>query len=349
MTRKRHGFAWAVASVVAGGLLLTACFTANLGGTAASPSPITAFGPTGPTTKKVEFSLISKDSFGTGLGGTNGFLKDNGANPLFPRGVKLSFRNGLSAGIGWDCSDVIGGPSRRVHGGTSTTISPTDLCSMYSDPRVWFGLVTYSSADQRYYSNQGFPPCNEYYQAYLSEFAGGLFLRKPISRKGSAVPDGENIAGFGVVTIVDTNYNRNYDHGDRFGFVSVCGPYTHLDGTGLLPGSAVSKFVAGTRAAALPSGMRSMLSSVAPSNGAIYPSDPSDYNYASCSWTDGPFPAIGGAVPSQVIDEDPELAFELSMLCAMYQPGTTGDLKIGVATRLTTTTTTASTVAPVQK
>jgi len=351
MRKKRNGFAWSVASVAAGGLLLTACFTANIGGTAASPSPITPFAPSGPTTKKVEFSLVSKDSFGTGFGGTNGFLKDNGTNPLFPRGVKLSFRNGLSVGIGWDCNEIVGGPSRFVHGGSTTSISPEDLCSIYADPRLWFGLVTYSSADQRYYPNQGFPPCNDYYQAYLQEFGDGLFLRRPTGPKGSTLPETDNIAGFGVVTILDTNYNRNYDRGDRFAFIPVCGPYTHLDGTGILPTGAVAKFAAGANDLALPSGVSSMLASVAPQNGVIYPSDPEDYNYASCNSGDLPFPSFGGAIPSQLVDDSPGLAFQVSVMCAMYQPGTTGDLKIGVATRLTTTTTTttASTVAPVQK
>lgn len=333
-------------AVVAAGLLLTACFTANLSGTASSPSPIAAFGPsgaTGLTTKKVEFNLVSKASFATGFGGTNGYLKDAGTSPFFPRGVKISFRNGMSIGMGEDCTDINDGPSRRVHGITSTSVNPTDYCTLYADPRFWIGMVTYSSADARYYPNQGFAPCNDYYQAFLSEFAGS-FLLGPVSAKASSGSTAENISGFGIATVIDTNYNRNYDHGDRFSFVPVCGPFTHLDGSQLF-NAPIAKAPA-LDLSGLPASLRSILKPAVQPKSTIYPSDPTQYNYVSCGAIGGPFPGYGGVLPAQYVDDNPYIAITLSAYCAFYQPGTSGDLKIGIGTRITTTSTTSSTLAP---
>jgi hypothetical protein len=297
----------------------------------------------------VQFSLSVKDSLGTGLGGANGSLKDTGTNPFFPRGVKMSFRNGLSVGMGWDCTDgVIDGPSRLVHGATSTSTPIDDLCTNYADPRLWFGLVTYSSDDPRYYPNQGFPPCDTYYQEYLTMFLsmwGGFGA--PLPRSASSSGSG-NISGFGLATVIDTNYNRNYDRGDRFAFVPVCGPYTHLDGSAILPGTA-SAAAADVLGAAPQLQVFERMRSVVTPKDVIYPSDPDDYNYIACGGFDEVLtPSLpGGVFPSQLIDENPYIALELSALCAFTSPGTKGDLKIGIGTRITTTTsTTVSTVAP---
>lgn len=328
------------------GLILTACFTANLSGSASSPSPILPVGPSGSVGpwagKTVQFNLVSKASFASGLGGTTGGLKDAGTNVLFPRGVKISFRNGISLGLGFDCTDFddIGGPARLVHGGSSIP-NPSDLCQYYNDPRVWFGMVTYSSAEPRYYPNQGFLNCNDYYQEYLGVFGSAFFFRKPVT-KSSGSTSGENISGFGFVTIVDTNYNHNYDHGDRFSFVPVCGPYTHLDGSAILTNQPLSQPPA-LDLSVLPASLQTALKKVgtqAPApKSTIYPSDPTQYNYISCL---AGGPTLAGAVSSLYIDSTPIYALYLSMYCAFWQPGTAGDLKIGIGARLTTTSSSTS-------
>ncbi|MEI7991466.1 MAG: hypothetical protein WCH93_03440 [Actinomycetota bacterium] len=314
-----------VGSVVAAALvalLATACFTANLSGSASSPSPIQYGGATGPTgasgvsgsTKKVEFSLKSLDSLGTGFGGGSGFLRDKGTNPAFPYGVKLSFANSLVLGIGGDCNDFSdgpNGPSRVAHSGGQIR-QPDFGCGIYSDPRVWFGLVTYSSADPSRYPNQGFQPCNSQYQQWVNESSGfnAPSPRGPVSNKGASTS--QPISGFGAVMVYDTNYSKNYDKGDRFGFISICGPYTHLDASGL--------------AAPVPQGCQATLRCP----GLLY-------NYGTCPSFDEI--SIGGLVPSVAVDEGgPESAFEALLgVCNVRSSG--GDLKIGIATRITTTTT----------
>ena len=322
--RSHKAVVGSVVAAVSVALLATACFTANLSGSASSPSPIQYGAVTGPTgasgvsgsTKKVEFSLKSLDSLGTGFGGGSGFLRDKGTNPAFPYGVKLSFANSLVLGIGGDCNDFAdgpNGPSRVAHSGGQIRGGEPDFgCGIYSDPRVWFGLVTYSSADPSHYPNQGFQPCNIQYQQWANEFVGGFNApspRGPVSGKGASTS--QPISGFGAVMIYDTNYSKNYDKGDRFGFISICGPYTHLGAYSVLAAPVTQGCQATLRCPGLL------------------------YNYGTCpSFDEIP---IGGLVPSEAIDSDPEGVFgALLNVCNVRSSG--GDVKIGIATRITTTT-----------
>lgn len=354
--------------VVAAGLLLTACFTANLSGSGSTGSAIQPY-------KKLEFTLKSNDSLGLGIGGSTGKLKDSGKNVLFPNGVNISFNNGLVAGFGGDCTDglgLIGGAPRAVHvsgGGGTGPSGPPSFCDLYSDPRQWLGVVTYSSADPRRYPNQGFEPCNDYYQFYLSIFLSVFYGRGPVRPvpKLSASQQ-QNISGFGIAVVIDTNYNRNYDKGDRVSFVPVCGPYTHIEA----PPSAPILQSVNLAGAKMPAGLGSALERAVAKAPAFPRSDPASnqYNYITCGYnsplildpmfgetgafdelfgdsglfgSSGSFGFVPGAISSDFIDESPEAPFLLAIYCAGKV--TSGDVKIGIATRLTTTTTT-TTLAP---
>lgn len=352
--------------VVAAGLLLTACFTANLSGSGSTGSAIQPY-------KKLEFALKSNDSLGLGIGGSTGKLKDSGKNVLFPNGVNISFNNGLVAGFGGDCTDdlgLIGGAPRAVHvsgGGGTGPSGPPSFCDLYSDPRQWLGVVTYSSADPRRYPNQGFEPCNDYYQFYLSiflsAFSGGGPVR-PVPRLSASQQ--QNISGFGIAVVIDTNYNRNYDKGDRVSFVPVCGPYTHIEA----PPSAPILQSVNLAGAKMPAGLGNALERAVANAPALPRSVPASnqYNYITCGYnsplildpmfgdtgafdalfgdsglfgSSGSFGFVPGAISSDFIDESPEVPFLLAIYCAGKV--TSGDVKIGIATRLTTTTTTSST------
>ncbi len=348
--------------VVAAGLLLTACFTANLSGSGSTGSAIQPY-------KKLEFALKSNDSLGLGIGGSTGKLKDSGKNVLFPKGVNISFNNGLVAGFGGDCTDglgLIGGAPRAVHisgGGGTGPSGPPSFCDLYSDPRLWFGVVTYSSADPRRYPNQGFEPCNDYYQFYLSIFLsvfyGGGPVR-PVPRLSASQQ--QNISGFGIAVVIDTNYNRNYDKGDRVSFVPVCGPYTHIEA----PPSAPILQSVNLAGAKMPAGLGNALERAVANAPALPRSEPASnqYNYITCGYNSplildpmfgdtgafdelfgdsGLFGSSGssgfvpGAISSDLIDESPLIPFMLAIYCAGKV--TRGDVKIGIATRLTTSTT----------
>ena len=348
--------------VVAAGLLLTACFTANLSGSGSTGSAIQPY-------KKLEFTLKSNDSLGLGIGGSTGKLKDSGKNVLFPNGVNISFNNGLVAGFGGDCTDdlgLIGGAPRAVHvsgGGGTGPSGPPSFCDLYSDPRQWLGVVTYSSADPRRYPNQGFEPCNDYYQFYLSIFLsvfnGGGPVR-PVPRLSASQQ--QNISGFGIAVVIDTNYNRNYDKGDRVSFVPVCGPYTHIEA----PPSAPILQSVNLAGAKMPAGLGNALERAVANAPALPRSEPASnqYNYITCGYnsplfsdpifgdtgladelfgdsglfgSSGSFGFLPGAISSDFIDLSPEAPFLLAYLCAGKV--SSGDVKIGIATRLTTTTT----------
>ncbi len=327
-------------TVLCMGGLLTSCFTANLSGTGNGLSPIQYGGPIGPVapsgSKKVEFNLKSLDSLGTGIGGASGRLKDHGKNPAFPNGVSLSFANGLTVGMGTDCTDEVGGPSRVAHSGAQSRGGIGLECGTYSDPRAWFGLVTYSSADPSRYPNQGFQPCNEYFQDWVMGVAGPtapVSSRVRVSSKAGS-SSRQPISGFGAAMIYDTNYNGNYDKGDRFGFISICGPYAYLDGSALFPEAPIP---------AGPSKSSGLFRSwnatapVTPRNGSWL------YNYGTCeTFDEAPYGAMVN--PGALEEFGPEYAFSALMsACNVRTYG--GDLKIGIATRLTTTTT-STTAAP---
>lgn len=357
LTRSRLGIA---STLVVVGLVATACFTANLSGSGSTGSAIQPY-------RKLEFNLRSNDSLGLGFGGATGRLKDSGKNPLFPYGVNISFNNGLVLGVGGDCTDgelVIGGAPRAVHvvsGGISTgPTGPAGLCDRYSDPRVWFGVVTYSSADPRRYPNQGFANCNEYYQYYVQGLFGSIFYGSrgvPTPKSSSSQ---QNISGFGVSVIIDTNYSGNYDKGDRVGFVPVCGPYTHIP----ISTDAPVLRSADLSSVKVPALLQSALDRLAKRPAPVRRADPvSGYNYLTCGYnsplfqdpnylgTGDTIPLFGdtgiiggaivpGAVASEFVDDNPMVPFLLALMCAGKVSG--GDLKIGIGTRMTTTTSTTS-------
>uniref|UniRef100_A0A6J7NQF0 Unannotated protein n=1 Tax=freshwater metagenome TaxID=449393 RepID=A0A6J7NQF0_9ZZZZ len=374
MKTRRSRLAIMGSVVVAAALVLTACFTANLSGSGSTGSAIQPY-------KKLEFALKSNDSLGLGIGGSTGKLKDSGKNVLFPKGVNISFNNGLVAGFGGDCTDglgLIGGAPRAVHisgGGGTGPSGPPGFCDLYSDPREWFGVVTYSSADPRRYPNQGFEPCNDYYEFYLSiylsiflsAFSGGGPVR-PVPRLSASQQ--QNISGFGIAVVIDTNYNRNYDKGDRVSFVPVCGPYTHIEA----PPSAPILQSVNLAGAKMPAGLGSALERAVAKAPAFPRSEPASnqYNYITCGYnsplildplfgatgafdelfgdsglfgSSGSFGLVPGAISSDFIDDSPMVPLMLAYLCAGKV--SSGDVKIGIATRLTTTTTsTTSTTEP---
>ena len=369
MKTRRSRLAIMGSVVVAAALVLTACFTANLSGSGSTGSAIQPY-------KKLEFTLKSNDSLGLGIGGSTGKLKDSGKNVLFPNGVNISFNNGLVAGFGGDCNDgglglLAAGAPRAVHvSGDAPPSGPADFCDLYSDPREWFGLVTYSSADARRYPNQGFEPCNDYYQFYLGIFLSAFYGGGLRSVPKLSASQQQNISGFGIAVVIDTNYNRNYDKGDRVSFVPMCGPYTHIEAPNPTAPILQSVNLAGAK---MPAGLGDALkravakapASPRPANGSS-----NQYNYVTCGYNSplfldpvfgdtgladelfgnsGPFGSSGsvglvpGAISSDLIDESPEIPFLLASICAGKVTG--GDVKIGIATRLTTTTT-STTEAP---
>ena len=358
-SRSRLGIA---TTLVAVALVATACFTANLSGSGSTGSAIQP-------NRKLEFNLRSNDSLGFGFGGATGRLKDSGKNPLFRHGVNISFNNGLVLGIGSDCTGgefILSGTPRPVHavrGAVTGPSGPVDLCDRYSDPRAWFGVVTYSSADPRRYPNQGFANCNEYYQYYVEMIFGSIFygIGRPTPRRSTS---GENISGFGIAVIIDTNYNRNYDKGDRVGFVPVCGPYTHIP----IPATATVARTADFSSVKVPAVLQAALDRMAKRPAPVRRADPvSGYNYLTCGYnsplfqdpnylgTGDTIPFFGdsgifggaivpGAVASELVDDNPMVPILLALLCAGKVSG--GDLKIGIATRMTATTSTSSTTSP---
>lgn len=361
MKSRRSRLAVMSSVIVAAGLLLTACFTANLSGSGSTGSAIQPY-------RKLEFALKSNDSLGLGLGGSTGRLKDSGKNPLFPNGVNISFNNGLVAGFGGDCTDGdfglgnLGAP-RVVHVAGASS-GPAGLCERYSDPRLWLGIVTYSSADPRHYPNQGFAQCNDYYQQYmglfLTVFSG--YFRGPVPKLSPSQQ--QNISGFGIAVVLDTNYSGNYDKGDHIGFVPVCGPYTHIDAP---LGAPILKSV-NLAGANVPAGLAKALKRAA-ANAPALPRPAgavNQYNYLTCGYnsplfldpafvgdtgllgssglfgdsglfgSSGSFGVVPGAIASEIVDTNPTIPFLLAIICAGKVTG--GDLKIGIATRLTTTT-----------
>ena len=207
---KKRGLVGA-AGVAALGLLLTACFGANV---TVAGKQVSALAPSG--TKTIEINLKTKTSLGSPWGGMSGSLKDNGANPAFPYGVKINFNHGMATALGEHCSEAAG-PVRRVHAvSTAKTRGGFDPCSSATgyDPRLWFGLVTYSSGDSRHYPNILNPECSyayTYLQAELLLGLGGLLRPQP---KSTGAPD--DIVGFGVMVAFDSDANRNIDRNDRF-------------------------------------------------------------------------------------------------------------------------------------
>ena len=229
----------------ASALVLVSCFGANV---AVSGKQDSALAPN--VGKRVEISIKSTSSLGSPWGGMSGSLRDNGTNPAFPHGVKLNFNRGVATAIGEYCNQALGGPSRQVHGiGGSLTrgvttgpTGPGGPCgsSAGEDPRLWFGLVTYASADTKRYPNTITPECTYAYSvlnAYLFLGLGGL-LGPTVAPKSSTSTSG-NVAGFGLMIVVDSDANRNFDRNDRFSFVALCGPYANLDLSGVVgPGPA---------------------------------------------------------------------------------------------------------------
>jgi len=334
MTSKKSGFA-ALTTVVAAGLLLTACFTANLSGKAKSTSVLQ-------NGKSRELEIKSTDSLGTGIGSLSGKFKDAGTNIAFPYGVSLSFYKGTTFGFGFNCSETTSttsssttsssttsssttsssttssstttevttipppGPQRRVHTRPAGGSSFEDLCTMpgTENARVWLGLVTYSSADRRV-PNVTLPECAELYYYYIhGGFGPGAPTKAQLaSVKTQALKDPASkkaITGFGEIVIIDTNHDGTPGPTDGYGFATICGPYTDLDPSGFSDRPIDSRY------------------------------ESLGYSYATCP--EGAFDAPGGVYPTELAwDGGPEAVAEM-LLTECGNNITSGNLKISIAT-----------------
>jgi len=271
-----------------GALVLSSCFGANLklGGkhdSVLSPG----------VGKKVEISVKSSSSLGMPWGGMSGSLKDDGRNEAFPYGVKINFNRGVATGLASYCGDTGPvGPARRVHsigsavrGAGGGTTGPSDPCDgatgvSGATPRIWGGVVTYSSGDARRYPNELNPTCSAVY-AYLTVYS---FLGGGAPAPKSSTSSGD-IVGVGAMLVFDSNGNRNVDRGDRFAFAALCGPYANIP----VPGCT---------------------------DCATGPADFDFYSYATCT-EEGPLPGVvPGFDPSTLPGGDPEgyLGYILSEL-----------------------------------
>lgn len=309
---------------LASAAFLSACFTANLGGGGTRASAISSALGT-----KLEMSIRSTDSLGTGLGAAEGALKDIGKNIAFPKGVSLSFKRSVVYGMGEQCDQPDGGPSRAVHAVGLVRGGTSNPCMMWPDPRSWVGLVSYKSND-RSYPNTVNPECSAGFLEYLHSFGGPYSgpIGKPTAAQIAAAPLDDDylpMSGFGVLVITDTNVSGNPDKGDRFAFTTVCGPFANLP-TGF-PGSATSK-------------------PMDCSGAGIVCTENGGYNYATCPAETFSAP-LGGMVPTSwawagwgpVLDvlTDPD--------SGCLQPMRSGDLKIGIAVDIPSTTS-STTSAP---
>lgn len=333
-----------LATAAAAGLLLTACFSANLSGRAKTGSVIQSG-------KKIELEINSTDSLGTGIGSLRGKFKDAGTSPAFPYGVSLSFNKGTTFGLGFDCADVndstttsssstttssttVAGPQRRVHaarpkGGGSPFEGLCDAPGT-ENTRVWFGYATYSSADRRVPNVQS-PECAVLYYYYLH--FGGLGLGQPTAKTSTPVelsslrsaamkdPASKAITGFAELVIIDTNHDGQPGPTDGFGMATICGPNANLDGSTLLNGPVGQSCSANTRC---PSQFYSYATcdSDAFGFGGVYPSE--------IAWGGVVAPGHNGPAPASSYPPGP-LGI-LSMLvgeCA--GPISSGNLKIGIA------------------
>ena len=310
VSRRRTRGIGVLGATLATTALLSACFTANLGGGGSRASVISSALGT-----KLEINIKSTDSLGTGLGAANGSLKDTGKNIAFPKGVSLSFKRAVVFGMGDDCGTPDGGPSRAVHAGAMVRGGTSDPCEVWPDPRSWVGLVTYQSNDRSYQNNVS-PECSAGFLEYLHSFGAPVNapIPKPSAAQIAAAPQDADyvpMSGFGILVISDTNVTGNPDRGDRFAFTTVCGPFANLP-TGV-PGSVTSKPMDCSGA-----GISCKV------NGG--------YNYATCPAETFDAP-LGGMVPTgwawagwgPVLDvlADPEEG--------CMQPLRTGDLRIGIA------------------
>ena len=307
----------AIAGVAIAGLTLSACFTANLSGNGKTGSVLQP-------DRLMELEIRTTDSLGTGLGSLSGKFKDTGSNAAFPYGVSLSFKKGTTYGFGFNCSETTTtsssstslpppGPQRRVHTRPAGTIGIEGLCSApgSENARVWFGLVTYSSADRRV-PNVSAPECAEAYYYYLHygyTTAPTKAQLASVKTRAMKDPASRAITGFGELVIVDANNNGRNDSGDGFGFATVCGPYANLDGTALPPFGPVGQ-------------------NCAPN--ALCPGD--NYSYATCS--DGAF-GYGGVYPTELAYIGGPLAVAEMLSTECGDNLTSGNLKIGIATDYT--------------
>lgn len=340
MQRKKSGIA-VLATVGAAGLLLTACFSANLSGRAKTGSVIQGG-------KTIELEINSTDSLGTGIGSLRGKFKDAGTSPAFPYGVSLSFNKGTTFGLGFSCSDVVeptttstssttsstvAGPQRLVHATRPQGTTPFDgFCNApgTENSRVWFGYLTYSSADRRV-PNVQTPECAVLYYYYLH--FGGLGFGQPNTKSSTPVdysslrsaalkdPASKAITGFAEMVIVDTNHDGQPGPTDGFGMATICGPNANLDANALFNAPVGQSCSANTRC---PSQYYSYATcgSDAFGYGGVYPSE--------IAWGDvvapghnGPAPAYSGSGPLNI----------LSMLLGQCGGSiSSGNLKIGIAT-----------------
>jgi len=314
MTSKKSGFA-ALTTVVAAGLLLTACFTANLSGKAKSTSVLQ-------NGKSRELEIKSTDSLGTGIGSLSGKFKDAGTNIAFPYGVSLSFYKGTTFGFGFNCSEttsttsssttssttttLIEGPQRLVHARPRGGSGPSGICPIDGpDVRAWFGLVTYASADRRV-PNVTLPECAEAYYYYIHfGFGSGAPTKAQLaSVKTQALKDPASkkaITGFGEIVIIDTNHDGTPGPTDGYGFATICGPYANLDPSAFLNRPIDSRY------------------------------ESLGYSYATCP--EGAFfDAPGGVYPTELAWEGGPEAVAQMLLTECGNNITSGNLKIGIAT-----------------
>ena len=318
MTSKKSGFA-ALTTVVAAGLLLTACFTANLSGKAKSASVLQ-------NGKSRELEIKSTDSLGTGIGSLSGKFKDAGTNIAFPYGVSLSFYKGTTFGFGFNCSETtsttsstttsssttsssttpptLPGPQRLVHARPRGGSGPSGICPIDApDTRAWLGLVTYSSADRRV-PNVTLPECAEayYYYIHFGIGSGAPTKAQLASVKTQALKDpaSKAITGFGEIVIFDTNHDGTPGPTDGYGFATICGPYTNLDP------SVFSNRPIDSRYESL------------------------GYSYATCP--EGAFGAPGGVYPTALAWDGGPGAVAQMLFTECGNNITSGNLKISIAT-----------------
>jgi hypothetical protein len=309
-------------------LAATACYTANLSGGGGFASQLQAG-------KGGQFQLISNDVLGTGLGTSRGVLQDNGTNPAWPNGVKLSFGTehfaGITFGAGFapcdsttttstvpGSSTTVGGvtgPSRAVHaqpakptppssstttpGSTSTTISPW-LNGGGDGCGTWpHPQVWFGLATYSSTDTKHYP--NVINPLCTEEFYyylhDGPTAPTPTQAQLDEEPHSGTMSGFAVVLIADTNLDGNPDKGDAFTLGTVCGPYSNLP------------------APAAPAGATS---------GPFGPGNV--YSYGTCPATNS---VPGGVIPGEAANPEALLSFLGANNC--FVPLTSGNLKIGVA------------------